>query len=144
MKKTFVFNTEIEKLWNFLRDIETYKLWMEGVVNVKYVEPKDKSHTTAYILTIEEGKNNYNDYYGYIHTEEKPNKLITISQNENFICTTKYILSSHNNATILEYSSEFLCYKLKHKIIFGLIGGLFSRIMIKKFIKNLKHLVEKN
>ena len=144
MKKTFQFNTNIETLWSYLRDIEKPKLWMDGLVSVKYVEPKDKSHITAYILTIEEGKNNYNDYYGYIHTEEKPTKLKTISENENFICTNEYILSSHNNITTLDYSSQVICYKLKYKIIFGIIGGLFSKIMVNKFMKNLKKLVESN
>ena len=52
MKKNFEFNTNIETLWSYLRDIEKHKLWMDGLVSVKYVEPKDKSHNVAYILTI--------------------------------------------------------------------------------------------
>ena len=142
MKKNFYFNTSIEKLWSFLEDIEKHKLWMEGLVSVKYVEPKDKSHIKAYILTIEEGKNNYNDYYGYISLCEKPFILETISENENFTCYNQYRLSVENQMIKLEYSSQFICHKLKYKIIFGLIGGLFSKIMVNKFMKNLTKLVQ--
>ena len=143
MKGIFKFNTDINTLWDYIEDFEKQKLWMEGLIDIKYVEPKDSKHLKAYIVTIKEGSKN-SDYYGYTEISNKPNKLRIIMQNDNFTTTTEYNLSQEGDIAILSYDASFVSHKLIVKIIFGIIGFLFSKIMMKKFMNNLKKLVEKN
>lgn len=141
VKIQVLIKTDAKNLWSYLADFEKQKLWMIGLEKVVFIPQTNPQEPNPFIMTIKEGKK-FNDYNGYVKEMVEYYKLIVVTYNNFFMAESLYTITPVGNMIRLDYEVFMTPKTWGYKIAFLTIGALFSRIMIRIFMKKLKNLAE--
>lgn len=129
----------VEHVWTYLDDFEKQKQWMTGLVNIKVID-----NATSIVYIKEGGK--INPYNIKILHSNPPNRLhvLMFDDKRKFEGTSDYNLSQEGEFTKLDYFYDIQVNTFFMKLIMLTIGGIFSKIMMKKFFKTMKAVAEQS
>ncbi len=147
-EKILIINSSIENIYKHLTDITLMSKWM---VNLEKIEFVDESKKQANFY-IKEGSK-VTIYNGTITNEEnKSSKVYYNNSSKMFGATVNLVLAIsykleeiNQNSCKLYYSmyTEIECEKKLVKFLITKLSGVFSKMIIKKQVTNLKKLTEK-
>lgn len=135
--KTITFNKPSSHVFKYLSNFDLQKLWIKELIKIEKLDENDKNF---YLYLKEGGK--ITKYQGKTISSIPNTSLIVELKNESFTSTTSYFLENKNNKTILTYIVEMQIHTVFGKVMFTLLGYIFSFISLKNQMSALKKTVE--
>ncbi len=135
--RTITFNKPSSHVFKYLSNFDLQKLWIKELIKIEKLDENDKNF---YLYLKEGGK--ITKYQGKTISSIPNKSLVVELKSESFTSTTSYFLENKNNQTILTYIVEMQIHTVFGKVMFALLGYIFSFIVLKNQMSALKKTVE--
>jgi hypothetical protein len=135
--RRITFNKPSSHVFKYLSNFDLQKLWIKELIKIEKLDENDKNF---YLYLKEGGK--ITKYQGKTISSIPNKSLVVELKSESFTSTTSYFLENKNNQTILTYIVKMQIHTVFGKIMFALLGYIFSFIVLKNQMSALKKTVE--
>jgi hypothetical protein len=135
--RTIILNKPSSHVFQYLSNFDLQKLWIKELVKIEKLDTNDKN----FYLYLKEGRK-ISKYQGKTISSIPNKELVVELSNNSFTSKTSYFLTDKNDTTVLNYQVEMKIHSIFGKIMFILLGYIFSLIVLKNQMSALKKAVE--
>jgi len=135
--RTLILNKPSSYVFQYLSNFDLQKLWIKELVKIEKLDTNDKN----FYLYLKEGRK-ISKYQGKTISSIPNKELVVELSNNSFTSKTSYFLTDKNDTTVLNYQVEMKIHSIFGKIMFILLGYIFSLIVLKNQMSALKKAVE--
>jgi hypothetical protein len=135
--RTLILNKPSSYVFQYLSNFDLQKLWIKELIKIEKLDTNDKN----FYLYLKEGRK-ISKYQGKTISSIPNKELVVELSNNSFTSKTSYFLTDKNDTTVLNYQVEMKIHSIFGKIMFILLGYIFSLIVLKNQMSALKKAVE--
>jgi hypothetical protein len=135
--RTLILNKPSSYVFQYLSNFDLQKLWIKELIKIEKLDNNDKN----FYLYLKEGRK-ISKYQGKTISSIPNKELVVELSNNSFTSKTSYFLTDKNDTTVLNYQVEMKIHSIFGKIMFILLGYIFSLIVLKNQMSALKKAVE--
>ncbi|MCH9780306.1 MAG: SRPBCC family protein [Alphaproteobacteria bacterium] len=133
------FDAPIDEVFQYVDSPEYIKLWMEGLEGIEYIGTYDPENPigTEFRMWVKEGRQ-VNEYKGEVLDYRQGEYLEVSNYSDSFFMRVRYAFRPlEGNRTAMTYT---LGIEMKSRVakVMGFLFGWFTRMLVGKFMKNLR------